>query len=820
MEEARPDTRFTLLGQVFDAPRPEPGLYLVATPIGNLGDMGLRALQIVAGADILACEDTRVTAKLLQRYGIRRASMAYHEHNSEGAGAAIIEALAAGNPDPVSDDATRVRCKLFGGSDLTAPTAAAIRRDGSHPLSPIEPRIPLRLRADGGPTGTMADIIAPRCVRDGNSISQVNAAGEDVSLQPESGRTPRPAGQADAACIPADQNRREFALAIADFGIAYTAALEPVNPEPLGDAGFRDNTALRFGRRHVAATPARPLAISSEDPGSQYFNYRHEPVALRISEATPDPRLGGVSYRQSTLRADLQSACLPGQTDCLGDMANAFSSRVHAGRDALLATTAQSVEVHGATRDLLRGTPYEAQLSQVVAAVEQWRRDFNCALYSRMLMPATDEGGACDPRIERREAWRLFGDPATPIFRAFDGERAQIRLIQGAQEAQHVFTMNGVRWRRMTDAAGTGFINAQPIGISEHFEADIAVQNVGTPSVDQLYFGSSVDQVWDGLWGIMRVTNPERTAGAATLRLRGATQQQGLVAAVADEVIRPALRAAGAQTLPPTIRALAGTPEAARIAAATTLPASLGRPASPDRNVAPLALPAPRLADDRERAVCTPEPGQPLAYRAFDVSAVRVCDLQGDCDAPQRSGIEYSQRFGIRDDRAIIYVLNEERRCDGTTPAAGCGSSAPLSNAQVLERLRRDFARKDRQIEPLVMRAPAGACLEVTLRNHLPAVMEDGVPPGEDGLAREVEERRAYHNFLPMITDGFNVNQFRSSASVGLSAPRLSQNMIAADGSMAGLSVAQVAEAAKALPTVFRKALERALGTLSRRERA
>ncbi|WP_432803857.1 16S rRNA (cytidine(1402)-2'-O)-methyltransferase [Aureimonas altamirensis] len=105
MEEARPDTRFTLLGQVFDAPRPEPGLYLVATPIGNLGDMGLRALQIVAGADILACEDTRVTAKLLQRYGIRRASMAYHEHNSEGAGAAIIEALAAGKSVALVSDA-------------------------------------------------------------------------------------------------------------------------------------------------------------------------------------------------------------------------------------------------------------------------------------------------------------------------------------------------------------------------------------------------------------------------------------------------------------------------------------------------------------------------------------------------------------------------------------------------------------------------------------------------------------------------------------------------------------------------------------------
>ena len=696
------------------------------------------------------------------------------------------EALAAGGADPVSDDTARVRCKLLGGSDLTVPTAAAIRRDRDHPLSAIEPRIPLRLRADGGPTGTMADIVAPRWVRDGNSISQMSAAGEEVSLQPESGRTPRAAGETESARVPADHNRREFALAIADFGIAYTAALEPVNPEPLGDSGFRDNTALRFGRRHVAATLARPLAISSEDPGSQYFNYRHEPVALRISEATPDPRLGGVNYRQSMLRSDLRSACMPGQTDCLGDMANAFSSRVHAGRDKRLATTAQPVEVHAATRDLLRGTPHEARLSQVVAAVEEWRRDFNCALYSRILMPATDEGGQCAPRIERREAWRLFGDPATPIFRAFDGERAQIRLIQGAQEAQHVFTMNGVRWRRMTDAAGTGFINAQPIGISEHFEADIAVQNFGSPSVDQLYFGSSVDQIWDGVWGIMRVTNPERTAGAATLRLRGAAQQQDLVAAVADEVVRPALRAAEAQTLTGPAPVLADAPEATRIAEAARLPASLGRPAAPDRGTAPFALPAAPLPADRERGVCTPEPGSPLVYRAFDVSAVRVCDLQGDCDGPGRSGIEYSQRFGIRDDHAIIYVLNEERRCDGASLATGCGPRAPLSNAQVLERLRRDFGRRERQVEPLVMRAPAGACLEVTLRNHLPAVMEDGLPNGEDGLPREVEERRAYHNFLPMITDGFNVNQFRSSASVGLSAPRLSQNTITADGSNVG----------------------------------
>src|ERR1700737_5258092 len=58
-----------------------PGLYLVATPIGNLEDITLRALRVLKEADMIACEDTRQTHKLLNHYGISTRTVSYHEHN-------------------------------------------------------------------------------------------------------------------------------------------------------------------------------------------------------------------------------------------------------------------------------------------------------------------------------------------------------------------------------------------------------------------------------------------------------------------------------------------------------------------------------------------------------------------------------------------------------------------------------------------------------------------------------------------------------------------------------------------------------------------
>ncbi len=68
-------------GKEFFAPDLVPGLYLTATPIGNLADISLRALSTLAAADMILCEDTRITRKLLDRYGIESVLHAYHDHN-------------------------------------------------------------------------------------------------------------------------------------------------------------------------------------------------------------------------------------------------------------------------------------------------------------------------------------------------------------------------------------------------------------------------------------------------------------------------------------------------------------------------------------------------------------------------------------------------------------------------------------------------------------------------------------------------------------------------------------------------------------------
>src|ERR1700709_246526 len=96
---------FSLRTHILTAPKAVPGLHLVATPIGNLGDVTLRALETLAGVDIIACEDTRITRRLTERYGITALLKPYHEHNAALARPKILEKLAQGASIALVSDA-------------------------------------------------------------------------------------------------------------------------------------------------------------------------------------------------------------------------------------------------------------------------------------------------------------------------------------------------------------------------------------------------------------------------------------------------------------------------------------------------------------------------------------------------------------------------------------------------------------------------------------------------------------------------------------------------------------------------------------------
>lgn len=114
-----------------------PGLYIVATPIGNLKDITLRALDALKAADLIVCEDTRVTGKLLSHYGIRKPTLSYNDHNGEERRPKILDALGRGQCVALVSDAGTplisdpgyklVRAALARGFHVTAlPGASAV----------------------------------------------------------------------------------------------------------------------------------------------------------------------------------------------------------------------------------------------------------------------------------------------------------------------------------------------------------------------------------------------------------------------------------------------------------------------------------------------------------------------------------------------------------------------------------------------------------------------------------------------------------------------------------------------------------------------
>lgn len=430
--------------------------------------------------------------------------------------------------------------------------------------------------------------------------------------------------------------RREFALAIADFALLYDRSDKPIAP-PHGD-------------------PTRPEAISVDHHDPYLFNYKNEPVPLRIGDSS-----GPGGWRQ--------------RTGLLGDMANLFDSSVHAANPGMDSS-------------------------------RPWFRAF--------------------ADTTRRTA--APGDPSTEIFEAYDGDRVQVRLIQGAQEVQHVFTVHGQKWRRQSADPASAWVSSQEIGISEHFEMDLQLQRTPIGSAqrltsDFLYHGGSVDALWNGAWGLFRsYAAPRETLDVARDRQELPIRcRLAVLGAVSPAVADPACGGA----VPAT--AAAAAPD---IAAFTGLGVGNGFRA----------------------------PG--AAGRLFCVEAVA---------AP----LTYNAAYGLSDPNALRYVLRATYRlspAEMNNPAACPRPGSTLPPPGTLIAAPADDGR------PLVLRVKAGEMAIVNVLNSLPPSLP---PTTGNAVLPPIVSAPANRSLNDSLTP---------SSRVGLHVGLLSYIVRASDGVRVGLN--------------------------------
>ena len=332
------------------------------------------------------------------------------------------------------------------------------------------------------------------------------------------------------------KSRREYNIAVADFALLYTA---PPQNKPISPPGQLDHDLPEMV---FNTTLPRPEGISVSDPGGQLMNYRHEPVPARVGTAdalgkwslktydaasssldackaaleTARPTGGGGTAPEGRLSdcrdgpwgPDQAAACearVIAQLCDQSDMANVFSSYAHAGQDQEIIA---AIAADNLTYDTRR-----------IFMENYLRRD--CV--------DTDDLNCNEPAGLRKD-----GDPATPLLVAREGDDVQVRLVQGAQEENHIFFMNGMKWLAVPGSENSGWRAAQHIGISEHFEFDINIQDPSPQQTkDHLYGTTATDNFWDGQWGFLRVVGSD-DALPSLAPLPTNPGPDGLVGAVMD----------------------------------------------------------------------------------------------------------------------------------------------------------------------------------------------------------------------------------------------------------------------------------------------
>jgi len=172
-----------------------PGLYLVATPIGNLEDITLRALRVLRSVDKIACEDTRQTQKLLNHFDIHTPTVSYHKHNEAGRAMELATALKAGARIAVVSDAGTPGIADPGGQIAAAAIAAGV------PVFPVP-----------GANAAISALIASGLV--GNAVVGEGATGESFTFH---------------GFLPSKEGQRRTALESLKNRVPLVSTLRPGN---------------------------------------------------------------------------------------------------------------------------------------------------------------------------------------------------------------------------------------------------------------------------------------------------------------------------------------------------------------------------------------------------------------------------------------------------------------------------------------------------------------------------------------------------------------------------------------------------------------
>ncbi len=320
------------------------------------------------------------------------------------------------------------------------------------------------------------------------------------------------------------------------------------------------------------------------------------------------------------------------------------------------------------------------------------------------------------------------GDPFTPLMRSYEGDRVKIRVLVGAFEEEHNFTIDGMKWLHQPDEPNSGYRASQMMAISEWFDLEVSRQPslfTSGDTADFLYRPSaSNDFQWDGAWGLFRTYY----GTADTLvSLASYNPDNKALTPTQDE----ALFAQADLRSPDAVATSAGTK-------AATLPKPPGT--TYPRVYCPANLPT-------------------LKYDIVAVSAI---------DALPNGALTYNGR-----DTSVYYEHSADVCTSGATHLQGAGPLTDETAILFVHRSDLDPVSGKLQpwvkVEPLILRASAGDCLEVTLTNEIQNYYD---LPG--------------YSSVPMIIENFNSNQVSPSVDVSLHPALVSYDIRQGDGMNVG----------------------------------